>query len=379
VDALALVSGSERKEEELPARRDFRDLLNDDDTTGRVRRVSRARSRFRSRTLVAYLLAEARERLQDDPEESLGWAEVATTITQLDTHMPDCLVLAIAYAGNAKRAAGDLVGAEEGLSRSRRLLSGLAVSPWLEAEVLSLEGSLRKDQRKLRLAERLLERSRLLFGGHRAMAGRVTLVLASVHRLGANYPRAVRGITEALELLGTDEPRVTFWALHNLATYLCEAGRAPVAKALYDLLGPQYWRFPDRHPKIRGQWLRGMIARELGEPERGEADFRAVIGAFADEGSYFLAALAALDLAEMLVAGGRDNEVCEIAAALPPIFRRQGVLREARAAAALFYQAAERRRVTHRLIAQLRTFFELAQVDRSVRLRRIVTDQDAGD
>ncbi|HYO16582.1 MAG TPA: hypothetical protein VE685_25570, partial [Thermoanaerobaculia bacterium] len=72
----------------------------------RVQRVERARSRFRSATLVRLLIAESRKRVQTDPEEAFHLASLARLVAIRNPRMPrsfDLIALATAHIANACR------------------------------------------------------------------------------------------------------------------------------------------------------------------------------------------------------------------------------------------------------------------------------------
>lgn len=325
-----------------------------------------------SPALVALLLAEARDASQDDPDESLHWAALAERAAAREpaSDFPGCQALATAYVANALRTIGKLQEAAAHFEMVSQLPP--PTSRWLQAEILSLEGSLLKDQRRLSAALNRLGQAYRGFrdAGSRNSVARVLINTAAVRRLDGDIDGAVATLRQALpELNPMLDPRLHLWAHHNLAVYLCEAGKPAAARELLALLKPLFERFPNRHPKLRVRWLEGLIAREDGELQTAEKALRSVLCAFADEGAALCAAMVALDLALILLGQGRFEELGELAGLLPPIFERAGVPDEAYAASMLFVRAATGRSLTRRLLVGLRSYFEHAQADPSAPFR----------
>lgn len=337
----------------------------------RLQRIERSITRFRSPLLVALYLAEARERVIHDPDEAFELAEVAVAVAGQGeaAATPGCLPLALAYAGNARRAAGELAEAEAYFRRVRHAFQLQPDVPiWVRGELASLDGSLHKDRRDLAGARDALEAALADFRRVDDAAGvvRVLMKLAALHRLAGDYPLAISVLRQALERIDAHAtPSLHLRALHNLALYLCEGGEPAAARRIVRLLDPLYQRFPETRTRLL--WLRGVVARELGEVEHAEASLRRALDNFHAQASASYAALVALDLAETLLVAGRSSEVPAIAATLPPLFRRQGVHREATAAVLLFRRAASEFTLSRGLLARLRAFLEHARVDRSAR------------
>lgn len=337
----------------------------------RLARIERSISRFRSPLLVALFLAEARARVTDDPDEAFALTELAVAVSGQGQAAvtPGCLPLALAYAGNARRAAGELTEAEDYFGRVREAFHRQPnVSLWVRGELASLDGSLLKDQRNFRAAKDALQAALHDFKAVGDPPGtvRVLMNLAAVHRLAGAHPQALTTLREALDLIDAHvSPFLHLRAVHNMALYLCEDGRPELARRVLELLAPLYQRFPET--RTRARWLGGVVARDLGELADAEASLRRTLAEFQDQRSPSYAALVALDLAETLLLDGRAAEVAPITAALPPLFRRQEVHREATAAVLLFHRAASELTLTRELVGRLRDFLERARVDSSLR------------
>ena len=123
--------------------------------------------RFRSPILVDLLIAECREAVRRDPREAYSLASVAEAVAARvparvygKTFVERVALRALAHRANALRAGGELARAE---ALWAEILEHLEKSPIgdreVEAELASLEASLRLDQRRLDEAERLLGRA----------------------------------------------------------------------------------------------------------------------------------------------------------------------------------------------------------------------------
>lgn len=90
---------------------------------------------------------------------------------------------------------------------------------------------------------------------------------------------------------------------------------------------------------------------------------------FADEGSAIHSAIAALDLALIMLAQARFQDLATLAAQVLVIFEALNVHREAVAAARLFHEAARREAISRQFLDALRSFLELAEADKAARFK----------
>jgi tetratricopeptide (TPR) repeat protein len=210
------------------AERDLRALL-ERTPEDRVGLVARAWSRFRQPALVRLLVEESRRRAPGDPVEAYRLAELALRIANRYPGMPgyaELYVLAVAHMANARRVGGDRRRASELFTLARRALIDLgATDPAVVARVDDLLSSLRKDQRRLPEAARLLRRAVMQFGliNARPDAARVLINLGAVYHDQKDSARAIETTRSALALLGPEaEPRLHLCGLYNLAFFLAQ-------------------------------------------------------------------------------------------------------------------------------------------------------------
>src|SRR6185436_16610774 len=174
----------------------------------RAKLVEDARSRFRRPALVKLLLEESRKKLPGDPVEAYHLADLAWRVANRNPGMQDYFdlyVLAVAQKANACRVADDRRRADELFTLARQVLVEHGVTaPAVVARVVDLLGSLRKDQRRLPEAERLLKRAAMQFGLVRADddTARVQINLGAVYNQQKDPDRAIETTRSALALLG---------------------------------------------------------------------------------------------------------------------------------------------------------------------------------
>ncbi|HXU45174.1 MAG TPA: hypothetical protein VN783_06595 [Thermoanaerobaculia bacterium] len=359
--------------EDSEARRDLRALLRlpEDRRLGRVRR---SYHRFRTPTLAQLLIAECRKRLTSVPREAFHFADLAREVTN---QVPDSAIahelraLAFGEMANAIRAVGDLPHSDRLFGQARRLtrLGGVS-DPEVLARLDSLEGSLRKDQRRFREAEDVLKRSQFFYEriGDRSGIGRVLMQLASVFYQDGKVSRAVRLIRDTI---GYFDPDSDLWlylaARRNLATYLVEAGRHDEALAIIDEDEVKHRSLEEPLLQIRYTWLRGKIALDQREWESAVSLLAAAQEVFLSSEKEFDTALVSLHLAQAHLAAGQTAETKRIASEIVPLFEANELHREALAAVLLFRDAAEHETLTATFLRELGAFLEASRADHSLR------------
>ncbi len=236
------------------ARRDFEELLTLSPEE-RGDRLARARSRFRSPSLVRLLLDESRRRLPGQPAEALHFAELARNVANRNPGMPEfyeLYALATAAMANACRAQDENSRAEELFALARQVMDKHGVTdPAVIARVDDLVGSLRKDQRRFPEAEKLLKRAAILYGLARCPEdhARVLINLADTCCARGSLGPAIETVQTALGLLGPrSDPFLRLCAHYNLAFYLVSAGRLDEATDQLEADEPLYRRFRNLGP-----------------------------------------------------------------------------------------------------------------------------------
>jgi tetratricopeptide (TPR) repeat protein len=350
--ALVQRLATQLSREHHKAERDLRDLLplSPDE---RVRRIERARGRFRGPALVNLLLAESRRCIPGRAAEAFHLAELARKIVNRSPRIPeyfDLYALATAHMANACRVSNDRRQANEHFILVRQVIKDHGVTdPGVVARVDDYLGSLRKDQRLLPSAERLLTRAAKLYSLVQAPedAARALIKLATVYAHQNDPERAIEATRSALTLLGPESDLNLQIAGHyNLALQLVQAGRHEEAAELLESDDGLYRRVQAPWLQLRLVWLRGDIAAGGGDLAAAERAYLETRDGFVALGIGYDAAVVSLDLAVLYLRQGRTAEVRRVAEEMLPIFEAQDVHREALASLALFQEAARQDQLT---------------------------------
>ncbi len=277
-----------------------------------------------------------------------------------------------AFIGNTRRVASDLPGAEKAFARAWELWKAASPGeegPLAEWRLLDLEASLRRDQRRLPEALGLLDQA-LERNPSSEMEGRILLKKAFTLEQMGNYESAIVLLERAAPLVDEHRDlRLLFALRFNLSVNLCHLGRHPEAKEILPEVQMLASRLGNEPDQVRSLWLTGRIAAGLGR--RGEAisSLEHVRSKFANQGLSYDVALATLELAVLYLEEGRTVTVRELARQMAPIFRSQGVHREALAALELFHDAAKRETATVDLARRVVEYLCRARYDRGLKFQ----------
>jgi tetratricopeptide (TPR) repeat protein len=308
-----------------------------------------------------------------DPGEAYDLAEVAQAAllrTPAGPGVGELSALAAAYLGNCLRARGDFQDATSRFDLARYLIRQERVTDSLVlAEIDLCEGALSLDQRHFQEAERLLIRSIFLFtiAGDRSRGAHPRLTLGHLCYQRGDLAKAIDFTREAAEAVSVREERLYLYAHHNLALYLCEAGRYPAAAEALRDLQDLYERFPDRFTQLRYLWLEGKILAGLGQQDGAERVLAKVRDDFLAEGLGYDAALVSMDLALLYARQDRREELRRLAEEMHPIFAAKDIHREALAALLLFQESARRDVLTLDMIEDLAAYLRAARANPALR------------
>lgn len=335
----------------------------------RLQRVERSRTRYRSPILVELLLLETGNRLKHKPRKALHWLDVAAAavrralsdLVDLEHTEPlrELMARVRGQRANALRVLGELPAADQAFTALAMDYSTEALSSPVRAELLSLEASLRQDQRRLDEADRLLTRAASLYreAANGAALGRIFLQQGIVRSLADQPARAIEVLKSAAHQLTIDQhPALHLAARHGIALSLCQLGDFAAARLLVRELEPLYRRFDDPWTQLRRAWVEGQIAAGLGEDESALERFESTRSGYLELELPYDAAMVALDLAELRLRGGEIREVELLAEEMVDVFERIEVHRETGRALALLGRAAAAETLTIELIRQLRAY-----------------------
>jgi tetratricopeptide (TPR) repeat protein len=278
----------------------------------------------------------------------------------------DLQARAWAFVGNACRIRSDFQGAEEAFIQAYRQLKKGTRDGLERAIFLDLKASLRRDQRRFDEALRLLRRAEDLFLGHgeQHRAGRSLVQMSIVYNQMTDPEQAVVTLRKAVELIDPErEPRLLLCARHNLVDYTVSLSRFPEAQRLYLEARPLYRSFNEPWVQNRRRWVRGKIAKGLGQLRRAEAQLLAARDGFIAEGIPYDTALVSLELALLYAEQGRTEDLKRLAVEMVPIFASRHIHREALAALTFFRQAVEAERAGAELVARVAAYLRSAEGD----------------
>ena len=334
----------------------------------RAGRIRGARRRFGSVGLAILLVDESRDRVRTEPAEAESLAALVPLVLRrgsaatADPDVHALLVRAAAHRANALRVAGDLPAAEAAFVEIRtelaaRPLAGAAI----EAEVASLEVSLRLDKRDVSQAEEFLDRAVLLYreAGDESGETRVLVQQAMLlHDLG-RPAEALGRLEEAAPRLDANADLYLFTTtVTERVVCLCELERWIEAEALLATQLDVYEELDDPHVASVLRNLQGRVA--LGQDRYDEAveSFSSSRDASLTVGRIYDAALSSLDLAVTYHEAGRRGELRQLAAELVPAFRSRAVGRETLAALRLLARAITADELSSELVRRLRRRIE---------------------
>jgi tetratricopeptide (TPR) repeat protein len=308
------------------------------------------------------LIKTSRETSFADPLAAVNLAELAVTVaTKLGTAYDPCWVADLrarshACLGNARRILGELRSAETAFRQAESLLRDSTGNPLVEAEILGMKGSLRRDQRRFADAQQLLSRSFDLYRKN-----------GDSHGIAMSYLKRAKVAEESGDLQGAEsllraaitdidtavEPQLALYARHNLAVCLVQAGRFQEAEEMLAELREAFTQTAKPLDRVRLRWTEGKVAFGLGRIAEAEATLRAAQTDFLERGMGYDTALVALDLAILYIQEQRTAELKRLAVEIMPVFEARDVHREALATVLIFQKACEQERLTIQLATQL--------------------------
>lgn len=357
----------------VAAKRQLRELL-DRRPENRAPFIAGARRRFRSPVLVELLVTEARTALRRDPTEALALLDLAEQIgrrvsvrTFGEAFVERMRVRVEAHRANALRVAGEIPAAD---AAWQALHERLARSPLgdveAEAELASLEASLRQDQRRFDEATQLLTRAKRHYkeAGDREGVAKALIQHGVLCNLRGEAHAAVAHLRQAAESLDSDRSAfLYFMTQHNLALCLCELGSFEEAAEILARARPLYRECANPETLAMRTWLEGRIARGLGDVTSAERLLFEARNHLVSQRRGYSAALITVDLAEVYLASGRTAEVKRLAQALVEVFEAKDIHQEAARALALFQEAAVTEQVTLEMLGRLRAYLKASRAN----------------
>jgi transcriptional regulator with XRE-family HTH domain len=260
-----------------------------------------------------------------------------------------------AFVANARRVASDLPGADQAFGKAWKLWKTCPAEeqgPLPEWRLLDLEASLRRAQRRLPEALELIDRA---LASHTGDApARIFLKKAFTLEQMGDYEQAIDVLRDAWSVEDEkNEPRLRCVLRFNMAVNLAQLGRYREAADLLPQIRALAGGLGNKLDLVRLLWLEGRIAAGLGKRIEGFSALERAREDFAFRGLAYDVALVTLELTVLYLEEGRTAKVKELARQMAPIFRAQGVHREAIAALKVFRDAAEQEEATAELARQI--------------------------
>jgi len=262
-----------------------------------------------------------------------------------------------AHLANARRVSTDFGGAHEGFARAWHLWrSGEPAEPGPlpEWRLLSLESSLRREQRRFPAALELINRALALGGCEPAVMAQCLLTKENVYEVMGDVASALGVLAQAAPLVeAAGDPRLLLALRFKVANNLYHLQRFAEAADLLPEIRELAHQQRAELDGLRVSWLAGRVAAGLGRRAEAMAGLEAVRQHFTDLELPYEAALSSLDLSVLWLQEGRTAEVREIAVAMEWIFKAKGIQRESLVALQLFRTAADRDAATVELARQV--------------------------
>lgn len=313
--------------------------------------------------LCQLLLRKSLAAVREDPGAAFELADNAVRLTAHlgESYDPQWVLglraRALAIRANARRVLAELRSADADFRKARACLARSAMErSRIEAEILDLESSLRRDQRRFEEALQKVDRALDLYKQNDDAhgVGKVYLQKAKILEESNDQEGAIELLRNPLEWIDPgSEPELYAVARYNLICALSQVGRFQEAAALLPEVKDLFRAGSKPLDRVRLRWEEARIAFGLGRVDEAEAAFREVQQQFLDLKMDINAALVALDLAVLLSEQGRTRELKALAVELLAAFEAREIHRESLAVLLLFQRACEEERLTAELARQL--------------------------
>ncbi|HWM90627.1 MAG TPA: hypothetical protein VN493_07660 [Thermoanaerobaculia bacterium] len=196
------------------------------------------------------------------------------------------------------------------------------------------------------------------------MKGRLLIKKAKILAEQGELDTAIAALEEAEPFVDPErEPRLWLCLRHNLLDYLSKIGRFLGAEEMVLEVRTLSRKLGKELDRIRLRWAEGRIAVGLERTQQGIDLLTQVRAEFISRKIWFDAALVTMEQAVVFLRQGRTDMVKTLAVHMAPIFKSNGVHREALAALTLFRKAVEQEKATLELAQSLVTYLRKAQHD----------------
>jgi transcriptional regulator with XRE-family HTH domain len=273
--------------------------------------VIRTAKEFQSWALCELLCDESARAAANNVGRSLQLANLAVQVAELvgddGPWRAGLQGYAWAFVGNARRVPGNFAGAERAFEKSGELwrVGGKRAQQILDStRLLSLEASLRRDQRRFAEALDLLDRALEIDQGQRAV--RLLLSKTALCQQMGDYEAALEVSMRLVQILeGEVDPRLRLGHYFNLGAALCHLGRAEEAREIVEEVKRLALEQGNQLDLVRVGWLEGKLAWGLGDHQKAVSLLRQVRRDFLAADMAFDADLVTAELSGLLVETGR--------------------------------------------------------------------------
>ena len=316
--------------------------------------------------LCQLLLKQSRESTFSDPNRAVELANLALRVVRHlgaaydPSWVLDLRARCFAYLGNARRVLGELRSAEDAFLKAESCLNRSTTgNAEVQAEVWDLKSSLRRAQRRVEEALRLVDQALSLYreAGDGHGIGKTLVNKAKILEEAGDFAGAIELLQRVeSEIDPGSEPQLFGYGRFNLLCCLILAGRHEEAEHVLPQIRDLLRGSAKPLDLVRLRWAEGNIHLGRGRIGPAEAAFQEVRQEFLARHMGYDAALVSLDLARLYAQEGCVDELKRLAAELMPIFESRDVHREAILALLMFQRACEEERVTVELVHQCAAF-----------------------
>lgn len=344
-------------------------VLKEHDDPGERLAIVQGAAEYQHWGLAEAAAEESTEAASRSLEEAASWVELAQEAAGLAKGPEGWLRSVRAYAGafgpNTLRVKGEHDAAEVALEPIKSLwLTGDDPGEVLDpGRLLEIEGSLRRDQRRLPEAMTCFKEARAV--SHNP--ARVLINIGALLEVKGDYGGAVEALREAEPLLQQRyDERLFYMARYNLAACCTHLERFAEADELLKEVREAVAARGDQteFPRVNG--LQGRIEAGLGRRRKGRRLLELALQQFQAQELHYDVALVMLELALLLLQEGRTAEVKALTLRLAKVFESRKIHREALAALQLFQGAAEKDAADEVLVRRILGFLYQARYDQGL-------------
>lgn len=300
--------------------------------------------------VLELLAARAHAWRSIDPSRGLAISIAATDLAQDVPSSPPLAVLledakadAWAVRANLERMLEKYYDAGLSWARARTHRACGSGDPLLEARHSDSEAALHRAQRNFPSARALSSKALSIYRqlGERQREAATLVTIATIRHAEGRDELALRSaLAASLQLDVSQDPTLAARLLYNSIAYGIELGHRRLAHFLFD---QSAWFLREYLPPtehLLAVWMRGRLARELGELRTALRSLEEVRKTFIARDKVYDASLASLELATIYLEANLPQRARELAEEMLPVFVSKQIPREASAALLVYVHAA---------------------------------------